>query len=113
MSAEALAAVQNFKSSGGVFVAWLQGHVHGDEVVTLDNGNQLAICNNSFSNRGTKVYKTNNKTNYNYNSYTMVAIDASNNLLKLYRIGANVSVTGKRHNGFVWNYNTNNLINEW
>ena len=113
MSAEALTCVQNFKSSGGVFVAWLQGHVHGDEVATLDNGNQLAICNNSFSNRGTTVYKTSDKTNYNYNSYTMVAIDASNNLLKLYRVGANITVTGKKHNGLVWNYASNTLVAEW
>lgn len=113
MSAEALTCVQNFKSSGGVFVAWLQGHVHGDEVVTLESGSQLAICNNSFSNRGTKVYKTSNEANYNYNSCNVVAIDASNNLLKLYRVGANITVTGKKHNGFVWDYASNTLVDEW
>ena len=113
MSAEALTCVQNFKSSGGVFVAWLQGHVHGDEVVTLESGSQLAICNNSFSNRGTKVYKTSDETNYNYNSCNVVAIDASNNLIKLYRVGANIAVTGKKHNGFVWNYASNSLVAEW
>lgn len=113
MSAEALTCVQNFKSSGGVFVAWLQGHVHGDEVVTLESGSQLAVCNNSFSNRGTKVYKTSDVANYNYNSCNVVAIDASNNLLKLYRVGANIAVTGKKHNGLVWNYASNTLVAEW
>ena len=94
-------------------MAWLQGHVHGDEIVTLESGSQLAVCNNSFSNRGTKVYKTSDKTNYNYNSFNVVAIDASENLLKLYRVGANIAVTGKKHNGFVWNYASNTLVAEW
>lgn len=113
MNTEALACVKNFKASGGIFVAWLQGHVHGDEVVTLENGSQLAICNNSFSNRGAKVYKTSDASNYNYNSCNVVSIDTTNNLLKLYRIGANISVTGRKHNGLVWNYSTNTLIAEW
>ena len=110
---EAMESVQSFINNGGVFIAWLQGHVHGDEIVTLDNGRQLAICNNSFSNRGTKVPKISDTNAYNYNSYTVVAVDASLHYLKLYRIGANVSVSGRKHNGFVWDYDNRTVVADW
>ena len=113
MNVEAMQSVQSFISNGGIFIAWLQGHVHGDEIVTLDSGKQLAICTNSFSNRGTKVYKTSNDGNYNYNSYTIVAIDTEKTLFKMYRIGADISVTGRKHNGFVWDYTNKEVFGEW
>ena len=110
---EAMESVQSFINDGGIFIAWLQGHVHGDEIVTVDSGRQLAICNNSFSNRGTKVPKINDANAYNYNSYTIVAIDANLHYLKLYRIGADISVSGRKHNGFVWDYENRTVVADW
>lgn len=107
-------AVKDFMDAGGIFVCWLQGHIHGDEIETLPNyGNQIALCINSFQNRGTTVVKNDDKGAYNYDCLTYITVDTITSSIKMYRIGANIDTAGHKRNGFVWNYSAGQLVTEW
>jgi hypothetical protein len=107
-------AVQTFVGNGGTFICWLMGHIHGDEIETLPNyGGQLAICTNTFCDRGTTVVKNTDDTAYNYDTLSYITVDTVNTSIKLYRIGANVDTAGHKRNGFVWNYTTKSVVTEW
>ena len=87
---EAAEAVKTYIDNGGIFVAWIVGHQHGDYVHILNGyNNQIVINLASFAQRAGWLLKNTEKTEYNYDCLTYVAIDTTNSIIKLMRIGAN------------------------
>lgn len=114
MNYAAAQCVDTFISSGGTFLCWMQGHIHGDEIYKLpNNSNQLCICVDGFGPRGTKLIKNTEIASYNYDCLTFLTVDTANSLIKLYRVGANVDRNGMKHNMFTWNYVNKTIVSEW
>lgn len=114
MNIAAASAVQTFVQNGGVFVCWLQGHRHMDEIALLKNyNNQLSFRTNTFQDRGTATVKNADESAYNYDCLTYVTVDSYNHFVKFYRIGANINTQGQKFNAFVWDYINNQAVTEW
>lgn len=114
MNIDAAQAVKDFMDAGGTFICWMQGHIHGDEIDLLPSyGNQIALCTNSFQNRGTTCVKNDDNTAYNYDCLTYITVDTVTSCVKMYRIGADIDTAGNKHKAFVWNYDSHELVTEW
>ena len=111
---QAASAVKDFMDDGGVFIAWLVGHQHGDYVHKLPNyNNQIVINLASFAQRAGWLLKNTDSAKYNYDCLTYVAVDTSYTKLKLMRIGADIDIFGTKYNGLVIDYTTNEVISSW
>ena len=111
---QAASAVKDFMDDGGVFIAWLVGHQHGDYVHKLPNYNDQIVINlASFAQRAGWLLKNTDPTKYNYDCLTYVAVDTSYTKLKLMRIGADIDIFGTKYDGLVVDYTTNEVISSW
>lgn len=111
---DAAEAVQTFITSGGTFLCWLQGHSHADRIVDLESyGHQLCLQATSFTNRETLVYKVPDVRAYNYDALTVLTVDTTDKILKVYRIGANINGSGQKYNLFAYNYDNHSIVCDW
>lgn len=108
---QAAQAVKNFIDAGGMFICWLTGHQHGDDVHILPNyGNQFVITLGSFAQRASMLQKSDIVTDYNYNCLTYITIDTFLNTIKLMRVGADIDMYGVLHNMLAIKYDENKII---
>ena len=111
---QAAQAVKTFMDAGGKFVCWLTGHQHGDDVHKLpEYGNQFVVTMGSFAQRASTLQKSDIEKNYNYDCLTYIAIDATNEVIKFLRLGADIDMYGVKHNGLSIDYKNNRLIASW
>lgn len=111
---QAAQAVKDFMDAGGSFVCWLVGHQHGDRLRKLTNyGNQFVVAMGSFAQRASTLQKSDIQTNYNYDCLTYIAVDNTNKICKLLRIGADIDMYGVKHNGLTFDYANNVLVSSW
>ena len=108
---QAAQAVKDFIDDDGVFICWLTGHQHGDDVHILPNhGNQFVVTLGSFAQRASMLQKSDVVTDYNYNCLTYIAIDTFLNTIKFMRVGADIDMYGVKHNMLSLKYDENKII---
>ena len=113
-SIQAAEAVKAFVDTGGIFIAWVVGHQHGDYVHTLpDYGNQFVINLASFAQRASWLLKNTDDSKYNYDCLTYIAVDTTNKNIRFMRIGANIDIFGTQYNGLVIDYANNELVSSY
>lgn len=110
---EAAEAVKSYTDNGGIFVAWIVGHQHGDYVHVLNTYNQFVINLASFAQRAGWLLKNTEQNEYNYDCLTYVAIDTTNSIIKLMRIGADIDIFGTQYHGLVIDYANGDVISSY
>lgn len=114
MDIEAATAVKDFTDDGGEFICWLTGHNHNDDLHKLESyGNQFVVTADAFTNRVSFDMKSSDKYDYNYDLMTYVTIDTTLKHIKFLRIGANIDLTGTRHDGLCIDYANKKLVSSW
>lgn len=114
-SPEAAIAIKDFIDNGGTFITWLMGHSHTDTLCKLKSeyGNQLVILCSADTNQQARNLLSEDPDEYTYDALTSIIIDENFNLIKVRRIGSGFDVFGNNKKGFVYNYQTNELIDSW
>ena len=108
---QAAQAVKNFVDAGGMFICWLTGHQHGDDVHILpDYGNQFVITLGSFAQRASMLQKSDIVTDYNYNCLTYITIDTFLKVIKFMRVGADIDMYGVKHDFLSLKYDERRII---
>lgn len=111
---QAAQAVKTFMDNGGIFVCWLTGHQHGDDLHVLpEYGNQYVVTMASFAQRASMLQKSDHPNAYNYDCMTYIAVDTSNKAVKFLRIGADIDMYGVKHEGLSIKYDASKLIASW
>lgn len=109
-----LTAVKNFEDAGGQFICWLTGHIHYDhfyDVIDHDRyGYQpmfnTATARTNFGARDfIKNYDDHTKDCYNY-----IAVDTTQKMLKIKRIGCNLDVLGRPRNVLTYSYDAHKIV---
>lgn len=79
-------AVDKFVDDGGTFICWINGHTHSDQCHTFEttHATQLSL---TFSNAGTTTSANLKIANYAEDLFQYIAVDTTNNLVYVLRIG--------------------------
>ena len=109
---QATIAIDNFKEAGGEFVAWMCGHQHYDTFgeVTVNGRKQVFLsfenagCHNAHGDGG-RVEGTKSEDSFNF-----VTIDVHSKLVKVVRIGNNMSRFFKQRNYICYDYGNNVVV---
>lgn len=114
LNIEAASAVKDFMDEGGTFICWLTGHNHNDDLHYVTNyGNQLVVTADAFVNRLSFDLKSDQPSDYTYDLLTFVTVDLTNGKIKFLRIGANVDMTGTKHEGIILDYVNKEVVSSW
>ena len=100
-------AIDAFKAAGGNFVAWLIGHFHNDCIMkTGSNKDQLVVCTSLAAN----IARTSDAVAVNdaksQDCFNFISIDKVSKLLRIYRIGRDISRFGQKRDFLSLNYET-------
>ena len=111
---DALSAVDTFISNGGVFVAWLTGHVHRDYIGTITNHpNQLVIAISTASGANGQSQFDNvqrTKGTKSYDLFNIISIDTYNQRLSMFRVGADLDMYQRHIGAICYDYQNKKLI---
>lgn len=121
-------AVKDFIDAGGVFICYLTGHLHFDEMgnlsssttdgVTTDYPNQLSVTvacavssfgSNAISDLQRTCDDTNTSDNY---CADYITIDTANRMLYIQRYGANRTIYGDTRNSIAYDYAHDKVIRQ-
>ena len=104
--------VQSFIDNGGIFIGYMQGHYHTDFVAKVYNYPKQLIYSIGATKAGeTRDYKHTIGTR-NQDEFQIISIDTYLNIIKLYKVGANVDMYGRHKNSICINYISGEIISE-
>jgi hypothetical protein len=112
---DAVSAVQSFITSGGIFIGWLVGHSHTDEIMKNNNGQFMFAsatahyANDYFHSDG---YGSNNVDDETYNCFNLCGIDTTNKIFKMVRIGWNMDSSMRKRNSFSYDYQNKKILSD-
>lgn len=109
---EAIKIIQDYIESGGIFICWLSGHLHVDEVLQTNGyNNQLMIniasARYSFHDDGIIIDDINSPYFY---CFDYIGINTKDGIIKFIRFGWNRNMTSKSESNFKFNYLNHNII---
>ena len=100
-------AVDAFKADGGSFVAWLVGHAHCDFVMKIGtNKDQLAFATAMAGNNNRSGDMQSTDDSRSQDCVNFISIDLVSELLRIHRIGRNLSRYGQVRNNISIKYST-------
>lgn len=111
---DAVQLVKNFIDGGGMFVGWLTGHLHFDNVITATGFDKqimfnVATANNAIHPDG--VSYTNTDSQY-YDCFNHIAVDTAKGLVKMIRVGWNTDYSIKTREELCYDYVNGKLLTD-
>lgn len=111
---DAVQIVKNFIDSGGMFVGWLTGHLHFDNVITATGFDKqimfnIATANNAIHNDGVSYTDV---TSQYYDCFNHIAVDTAKGLVKMIRVGWNTDYSIKTREELCYDYINGKLLTD-
>ena len=111
---DAVQLVKNFIDDGGMFVGWLTGHLHFDNVITATGFDKqimfnIATANNAIHTDGVS-YK--DVTSQYYDCFNHIAVDTARGLVKMIRVGWNTDYSIKTREELCYDYINGKLLTD-
>lgn len=111
---DAVQIVKDFIDDGGMFVGWLTGHLHFDNVITATGFDKqimfnVATANNAIHPDG--VSYTNTDSQY-YDCFNHIAVDTAKGLVKMIRVGWNTDYSIKTREELCYDYVNGKLLTD-
>lgn len=103
---DAVQIVQDFITAGGVFIGWLSGHLHFDNVITatgFDGQIMINIASAKYGNHPDGA-SYNDLDIKDYDCFNHIAVDTTMGLFKVMRVGWNTDYSLKTRNVFSYDY---------
>ena len=103
---DAVQIVQDFITAGGVFIGWLSGHLHFDNVITatgFDGQIMINIASAKYGNHPDGA-SYNDLDIKDYDCFNHIAVDTTRGLFKVMRVGWNTDYSLKTRNVFSYDY---------
>lgn len=106
-------AIATFRASGGLFLCYLCGHIHSDQIGTLDTDGILQIRIENASGIGVWCESDRTVNTKNYDCMNLIQIDRAYGLIKVVRVGVNVDPHMQNKNALCYDYVNRKLIANW
>ena len=114
LAEEAVSIVENFITNGGIFICWLTGHTHTDNILTHKISKHQFMFNSTtarFDRHTDGVSAGSTKTPI-YDSFNYIGVDLRSNMLKIWRIGWNQDSAMQIRTQLCYDYKNMILITE-
>lgn len=111
---EVLQLINTFINNGGTLIGLLTGHEHVDSILTATGYNGQFMINTasaSYGNHPDGVVYTSDLSPY-YDCFNYCAVDTTNGILKVKRIGWNMDAALKERNTLSYDYINRKLLHE-
>lgn len=112
----ALTAVDTFITNGGVFIAWITGHTHMDNVLTNTRypGQFMFSTATAFQGAAVDGERPSFDTGKGvlYDCFNFMGVDTTNHFLKWWRIGYGVDVGMKKRSVFCYDYANRTIVTD-
>ena len=106
---EAVAIVKNFVNKGGAFICWLTGHNHIDAIYKCEGQLMLNITSANYAKKSDGITATTVEQRQ-YDAFNYICVDTTHSLIKVMRIGWNMSADMKKRNPLCINYVTGEIF---
>lgn len=112
----ALTAVDTFITNGGVFIAWITGHTHMDNVLTNTRypGQFMFSTATAFQGAAVDGERPSFDTGKGvlYDCFNFMGVDTTNHFLKWWRIGYGVDGGMKKRSVFCYDYANRTIVTD-
>lgn len=114
---EAISAVNDFITGGGIFICWLSGHVHLDNLLCYtDHQSQMMIdiASANYSKHTDGLHTDNEGYSYKqyYDCFNHISVDTTRKMIRVKRVGFNTDYSLNVRNYLCYDYNSHSLMNE-